>query len=262
MRTTASSVRAEAPQLDLPDHVAVIMDGNGRWARSRGFERVLGHDRGARSVREVVRTCREKGVSYLTLYAFSADNWSRPRLEVEALMRLLIRFAEGEWEELKEKTIAVRVIGDIGALPEPTRKAVDRLVARTNDLPPGVSAPAMTLSLALSYSGRQDVVGAMRRVAERARAGLLSPDDIRRDNLRSYFCTTGLPDVDLLIRTGGEQRLSDFLLVESAYAELYFTSVLWPDFGATELLAAFDWYRGRERRFGKTGDQVRLARVK
>ena len=247
---------------ELPHHVAVIMDGNGRWARSRGLERVIGHDEGARSVREVVRTCRERGVGFLTLYAFSQDNWSRPRLEVEALMRLLVRFAEREAAELKEKHIAVRVIGDVNALPTPTRRAVENLMATTADLPPGVEKPAMILSLALSYSGRQDVINAMRTVAARAKAGLLLPEEVDCDSLRQFFSTSGLPDVDLLIRTGGEQRLSDFLLVEAAYAELYFTPVLWPDFGTAELVEAFGWYAGRERRFGRTGDQVRLARIK
>jgi undecaprenyl diphosphate synthase len=252
---------AEPRYLDLPRHVAIVMDGNGRWARSRGLERVMGHDRGARAVREVVRTCRERGVPYLTLYAFSLDNWARPKLEVGALMRLLIRFSQRECAELKEKHIAVRVVGDIDALPSPTRRAVDKLIEDTNTLPPGVQKPAMTLSLALSYSGRQDIVNAMRAIAALARAGQLGPEDIDRSNLRNHFSTSGLPDVDLLIRTGGEQRLSDFLLVEAAYAELYFTPVLWPDFRAADLLEAFAWYSGRERRFGRTGEQVRLANV-
>jgi undecaprenyl diphosphate synthase len=247
---------SETRRLDLPRHVAIIMDGNGRWAKNRGFERILGHDRGSRSVREVVRTCRERDIAYLTLYAFSLDNWSRPKLEVEALMRLLIRFSRQECAELKEKHIAVRVVGDIDALPTPTRRAVDKLVEETH-----LTDPAMTLSLALSYSGRQDIVNAMREVAARAQAGLLLPEEIDRTNLREHFCTSGLPDVDLLIRTGGEQRLSDFLLVEAAYAELYFTPVLWPDFRAGDLAEAFEWYRGRERRFGRTGEQVRLANV-
>jgi len=238
------------------------MDGNGRWARSRGLERAAGHDEGARAVREVVRTCRERGVRYLTLYAFSLANWSRPKLEIEALMRLLVRFADKEAKELKEKTINVQVIGDLDDLPTMTRRAVEHLVEYTNELPPGVTAPEMTLSLALSYSGRRDVVDAMRTIAARARAGLLLPEDIEVGTLRHHFTTHALPDVDLMIRTGGEQRLSDFLLIESAYAELHFTDVLWPDFTSDDLLDAFEVYSGRERRFGRTGDQVRLARVK
>ncbi|HKQ71519.1 MAG TPA: polyprenyl diphosphate synthase [Polyangiaceae bacterium] len=249
-------------RLEVPRHVAIIMDGNGRWARSRGLERAAGHDEGARAVREVVRTCRERGVRYLTLYAFSQANWSRPKLEVESLMRLLIRFAENEAAELKEKRINVKVIGDLDDLPTLTRHAVEQLMAYTGDLGDESVEPAMTLSLALSYSGRRDVVEAMRAVAARARAGLLLPEDIEEASLRKYFTTHDLPDVDLLIRTGGEQRLSDFLLIESAYAELYFTDVLWPDFTSDDLLAAFDTFSGRERRFGRTGEQVRLAAVK
>jgi len=198
----------------------------------------------------------------LTLYAFSLANWSRPKLEVDALMRLLIRFAEKEAAELKEKTIAVKVIGDLEDLPTLTRHAVEQLMQYTGELPEGATEPQMTLSLALSYSGRRDVVDAMRIVAARARAGLLLPEDIDEATLRGHFSTQALPDVDLLIRTGGEQRLSDFLLIESAYAELHFTDVLWPDFTSDDLLDAFQVYSGRERRFGRTGDQVRLARVK
>jgi undecaprenyl diphosphate synthase len=249
-------------RLEVPRHVAIIMDGNGRWGRQRGMDRSAGHDEGARSVRTAVRTCRERGVRYLTLYAFSLANWSRPKLEVESLMRLLIRFAEKEAAELKEKTIAVNVIGNLEDLPTATRRAVELLMDYTNDLPEGVTEPAMTLSLALSYSGSRDVVDAMRTIAARARAGLLLPEEIDLGNLRSHFSTRNLPEVDLMIRTGGEQRLSDFLLIESAYAELYFTDVLWPDFTDGDLLDAFEVYSGRERRFGRTGEQVRLARVK
>jgi undecaprenyl diphosphate synthase len=257
-----SFMRTSMPvRCELPRHVAIIMDGNGRWAKGHGLERASGHVEGARAVREVVRTCRERGVRYLTLYAFSLANWSRPKLEVEALMKLLIRFAEKEAAELKEKNINVGVIGDLEDLPTPTRHAVEQLIAFTNEMPEGRS-PTMTLSLALSYSGRRDVVEAMRVVAARARAGLLLPEDIDIGTLRSHFTTHELPDVDLMIRTGGEQRLSDFLLIESAYAELYFTDVLWPDFTSDDLLDALESFSGRERRFGRTGEQVRLARVK
>ena len=245
----------------VPQHVAIIMDGNGRWAQDRGLIRAEGHAEGARAVREAVRTCREAGVRHLTLYAFSLAIWSRPKAEVEALMRLLIRFAEREAAELHERNIAVQVIGDIDDLPTPTRRAVELLMEKTNELPPGVSEPAMTLSLALSYSGRRDMVDAMRAVAVRARAGLLLPEEIDDSWLRAHMTTRRLPDVDLLIRTGGEQRLSDFLLFESAYAELYFTPVLWPDFGEGELRAAFEVFAGRERRFGLTSDQLRAGEM-
>jgi undecaprenyl diphosphate synthase len=247
---------------DLPRHVAIIMDGNGRWARQRGLARTAGHNEGARSVRRVVRACRERGIRYLTLYAFSLANWERPKLEVDALMRLLVVFAEKEAAELREREIGVNVIGDPHALPVATRRAVARLIERTNRLAPGRTEPAMTLSLALSYSGRRDVVDAMRAIAEHAAAGRIRPDDIDLSSFRTFLTTRALPDVDLLIRSGGEQRLSDFLLVESAYAELYFTDTLWPDFGESDIVDALDVYAGRERRFGRTGDQVRLARVK
>jgi undecaprenyl diphosphate synthase len=247
---------------DLPRHVAIIMDGNGRWARRRGMPRTAGHKEGAKSVRRVVRACRERGIRYLTLYAFSLANWKRPKLEVDALMRLLIVFAEKEAAELKERAIGVNVIGDANALPPATRRAVNRLIETTNERAPGRTEPAMTLSLALSYSGQRDVVDAMRTVAEQAAAGTIHPADIDLASLRSLLTTRDLPDVDLLIRSGGEQRLSDFLLVESAYAELYFTDVLWPDFADDDLADAFDVYAGRERRFGRTGEQVKLARVK
>jgi len=257
MRSITSTRRPEQPR-----HVAIIMDGNGRWARQRGLDRSSGHDEGARAVREVVRTCRERGVRYLTLYAFSLANWSRPKLEVEALMKLLIRFAEKEAAELREKAINVNVIGDLDELPTPTRHAVEGLMEFTSEFPDGRTEPAMTLSLALSYSGRRDIIDAMRCVAARARAGLLLPEDIEIDSFRSFFSTRAVPDVDLMIRTGGEQRLSDFLLAESAYAELYFTDVLWPDFTTDDLLDALNGFARRERRFGRTSEQLRLARVK
>ena len=248
-------------QSNVPRHVAIIMDGNGRWAEQRELVRSEGHAEGSKAVRESVRTCREAGVRYLTLYAFSLANWSRPKSEVDALMRLLIRFAEREAAELRERCIAVNVIGDLDELPTPTRRAVEALIEFTGDLPEGRTEPAMTLSLALSYSARRDVVDAVRALAARARAGLLLPEEIDERWLRSHMSTRDLPDVDLLIRTGGEQRISDYLLLESSYAELHFTPVLWPDFGARELHQAFEVFAGRERRFGRTGEQVRVERM-
>lgn len=243
----------------LPQHVAIIMDGNGRWAQKRGLFRAEGHAEGARAVREVVRTCRARGVRYLTLYAFSLANWSRPKDEVDALMRLLIRFAGQEAAELREKGIAVRVVGEIDELPTSTRHAVEELLETTAPL--DGEPPAMTLSLALSYGGRRDLIGAARALAIRAQAGQILPEEIDERLFQSFMTTHGLPDVDLVIRTGGEQRLSDFLLFESSYAELYFTHVLWPDFTEADLFRAFEAYAGRERRFGRTGDQLRQARV-
>lgn len=249
-----SSKEGQLQSKALPQHVAVIMDGNGRWAKMRGLPRPEGHARGANAVREVVRTCRELGIRYLTLYAFSLANWARPKEEVDALMRLLVHFAEREAAELRERNIAVRVVGQVEDLPPATRAAVERLLERT--APPPGTAPAMTLSLALSYSGRRDIVMAARALARRAMRGEILPEAIDEQTLVSVMTTSGLPDVDLLIRTGGEQRLSDFLLFESSYAELYFSDVLWPDFTASHLRKAFEAFAGRERRFGRTGDQL------
>jgi undecaprenyl diphosphate synthase len=246
---------------NVPRHVAIIMDGNGRWAEQRGLVRSEGHAEGSKAVRTTVRACREAGVRNLTLYAFSLANWSRPKGEVDALMRLLIRFAEREAAELRERCIAVNVIGDLEELPTATRRAVEALIEFTGELPPGTAEPAMTLSLALSYGGRRDVVDAVRALAARARAGLVLPEEIDERWLQSHMSTRDLPDVDLLIRTGGEQRISDFLLLESAYAELFFTDVLWPDFSERDLARAFEAFGRRERRFGRTGEQVRMERM-
>lgn len=249
-----SSKEGQLDSRALPRHVAIIMDGNGRWAKLRGLPRPEGHARGASAVREVVRACRELGIPYLTLYAFSLANWARPKEEVDALMRLLVHFAEREAAELRERDITVRVIGRLDDLPLATQKAVKRLLERT--APPAGASPAMTLSLALSYSGRRDIVMAARALARRAVQGEILPEAIDEQTVASEMTTSGLPDVDLLIRTGGEQRISDFLLFESSYAELYFSDVLWPEFTASHLRKAFEAFAGRERRFGRTGDQL------
>jgi undecaprenyl diphosphate synthase len=227
---------------NLPRHVAIIMDGNGRWAQSRGLSRAEGHAEGARAVRDAVETAARVGVRYLTLYAFSVANWARPRSEVEALMRLLVQFAHQEKHELRQNGIRVNVIGSLEDLPTVTRHAVEDLIESTAD------GDGMTLSLALSYGGRRDIVEAARTLAVRARAGLVLPEEIDE-----------LPDVDLLIRTGGESRVSDFLLFESAYAELVFLPIMWPEFRPETLLAALDVYGGKERRFGKTSEQVQTV---
>lgn len=226
------------------------MDGNGRWAQSRGFVRVKGHAEGARAVRETVRACRAAGVKYLTLYAFSVANWKRPRLEVQALMRLLADFAKSEQAELREKGIALNVIGDLEDLPFSARKALEEAMAYTAD------GGEMTLSLALSYGGREDIVSAARAIAVKARAGLLLPEEIDESLLRGEMSTRALPEVDVLIRTGGEARVSDFLLFESAYAELFFLQDMWPDFSPKHLEAVFNQFAKRERRFGLTSAQV------
>ncbi len=233
-----------------PRHVAIIMDGNGRWAEARGLERAEGHAEGATAVREAVRTCREQGIEYLTLYAFSNANWQRPSLEVEALMRLLVEFAESEKAELREQGIRVNVVGEVEDLPTHTRRAVEHVIDYCAD------GERMTLSLALSYGGRQDIVNAARALAVRARAGLVLPEEIDESFFHKEMTTQSLPDVDLLIRTGGEARLSDFLLFEAAYAELMFLPVMWPDFKEDLLIDCVRQYATKERRFGRTSAQV------
>jgi undecaprenyl diphosphate synthase len=237
----------------IPRHVAIIMDGNGRWAQANGLSRVEGHAEGARAVREAVRTCRKEGVEFLTLYAFSVANWGRPRLEVRALMNLLLDFAEREKKELRDQDVKLQVIGDIEELPITTRHAVQSAMDYT------AGCTGMTLSLALSYGGRADIINAARAIAVRARMGALLPEEITEETFQSAMSTRSLPAVDLLIRTGGERRVSDFLLFESAYAELYFLPIMWPDFNAKALRDAFAFFAGRERRFGLTGEQVHAA---
>ncbi len=231
------------------------MDGNGRWAKLRGLARYEGHAEGARAVRETVETAARAGVEYLTLYAFSVANWQRPRIEVEALMRLLSRFAKQERAELRQLGIRVGVIGTLEDLPTTTRRAVEDLIEYTKD------GDRMTLTLALSYGGRQDLVDAARALAVRVRSGMLLPEEIDERLLRREMTTYALPDVDLLIRTGGETRVSDFLLFESAYAELAFLPMMWPDFRPEVLLETLRGYGSKERRFGLTSEQVESGEV-
>jgi undecaprenyl diphosphate synthase len=241
----------------LPGHIAIILDGNGRWALERDLPRSMGHEHGSEAVRTAVRGCRERGIKFLTLYAFSVANWSRPQDEIDALMSLCLRFAEREGADLIRRGIAVKIIGDLEDIPTPTRRAMETLVEET------ACGTAMTLSLALSYGGRRDMVNAMRAIAVRARAGMVIPEEINETSIRNFLTTSGIPDPDLVIRTGGEKRLSDFLLYESAYAELFFTETLWPDFTEQTLDEAIAAYGRRQRRFGRTGEQVRnFARLR
>lgn len=234
----------------LPRHVAIIMDGNGRWAKARGHQRLVGHSEGAKAVRHVVETASRIGIEYLTLYAFSANNWARPTAEVEALMGLMVEFARNERAELRQNGIRVKVIGEIERLPPRTREAIADLMQATAD------GSRTTLTLALSYGGRQDTVNAARKLAEQVAAGKLKPSEIDEAALRRAMTTHELPDVDLLIRTGGESRISDFLLIEAAYAEILFLPVMWPDFRPDTLHEAVDHFMGRERRFGLTSEQL------
>jgi undecaprenyl diphosphate synthase len=252
-QASASFPHASAAQ--VPRHVAIIMDGNGRWAQANGLSRLEGHAEGARAVREAVRTCRKEGVQFLTLYAFSVANWGRPRAEVRALMNLLLDFAEREKHELRDQDVKLQVIGDADELPLATRQAVQSTTEFT------AHCTGMTLSLALSYGGRADIVSAARALALQVQSGQILAEEVTEQTFQAALSTHRLPSVDLLIRTGGERRVSDFLLFESAYAELYFLPIMWPDFNAKALRDAFAFFAGRERRFGLTGEQIQATLV-
>jgi len=230
------------------------MDGNGRWAQQRSLPRIAGHRQGVESVREVVRACRETGISVLTLYAFSKDNWNRPKWEVKALMQLLSRYLKSEIGELIKNGIALRVIGDIEKLPENLQSQLKKAFEQTKE------NQAMVLNVALSYSGRAEILMAVRKIVESIRNKTLSVEDISEKTFESFLYTHDLPDPDLLIRTSGEYRLSDFLIYQMAYTEIYVTPTLWPDFRKKHLLSAIQEFKKRERRFGLTGDQIRGKR--
>jgi undecaprenyl diphosphate synthase len=230
---------------DVPRHVAVIMDGNGRWARQRGLPRHAGHAQGMRSVREAIEGCIEAGVRILTLFAFSTENWQRPRTEVSALMALLQRYAQKEQEDLKRQGVEVHVLGELDRVDPATRRAIDQIVAVT------AGGGTLRLNLMISYSGREEILRAARLLAERAVAGELDPAELDEVAFRNALFTGDLPDPDLLIRTSGEFRLSNFLLWQMAYTELHITPVLWPDFAREDLYEAVRDYQRRERRFGR-----------
>ncbi len=234
----------------MPQHVAIIMDGNGRWAKQHGEHRIVGHANGVRSVRETLTACTELGIRYLTLYAFSTENWNRPKAEVEALMDLLVKTVIDEVEELHKNSVRLHAIGDLESLPPKCRKTLEDGIARTakND--------RITLTLALSYSARWELVRMAQRIGEDVREGRLDPATIDEDAVASRLCTHDMPDPELLIRTSGEQRISNFLLWQIAYAELWFTPVLWPDFQKEHLFQAVLDYQHRERRFGMTSEQI------
>ncbi|MDZ7372865.1 MAG: isoprenyl transferase [candidate division KSB1 bacterium] len=238
---------------NLPRHVAVIMDGNGRWAKQRGLERIQGHQEGINSVRAVVEACGALGIEVLTLYTFSTENWKRPRREVMALMRLLIRTVQDELDELDQNNVRLKTIGRLEDLPGYARRAVEKAIERLRD------NTGLTVVLALSYSGREEIAEAARRAARDVLEGKIRPDDLSPDLFATYLQTAGLPDPDLLIRTSGEMRLSNFLLWQLAYTELYITDVLWPDFRKREFYAAIEEYQRRERRFGMVSEQLHAA---
>ncbi len=234
---------------NLPRHLAIIMDGNGRWAKERNLSRIEGHRAGAESVRVIVRSCRKIGIPVLTLYAFSKENWQRPSREVQALWRLLSRYLKSELREMMENSIRLNAIGDIQELP----KAVYRLLVDTMEQT--AANRDMILNLALSYSGRSEIVKAAQKLAATCVNGELKPSEIDEEIFSNNLYTADMPDPDLLIRTSGEQRISNFLLWQMAYTELYVSPIYWPDFREPELMEALDDYQRRERRFGKTGDQ-------
>ena len=234
----------------LPQHIAIIMDGNGRWAKERGKQRLFGHQSAIQSVREVSEASAEIGVKYLTLYAFSTENWNRPLAEVSGLMSLLAQTIKNEVSTMNKNSIKLNAIGDLKSLPKANYEQLMQAIADTSH------NTRMTLTLALSYSGRWDLIQASRRMAEDVAQGRLQPDAVNDALISSYLSTAGMPDPELLIRTSGEERISNFLLWQLAYSELYFTPKYWPDFRKADLYEAILNYQHRERRFGKTSEQV------
>lgn len=234
----------------LPRHIAIIMDGNGRWAKERGQDRIYGHHEGVISVREIVNGCGELGISYLTLYAFSTENWNRPAEEVNALMELLVNTIRKEADELKKNNVRMHVIGDFDSLPPVCKKELNEAIEMT------ASNTGLNLILALSYSSRWEILEAAKQMAKDAVAGKLNPEDINDSLFHQYLNTAQFPDPELMIRTSGEYRISNYLLYQLAYAELYFTPVHWPAFRKPELYEALLNYQQRERRFGKTSEQI------
>jgi len=243
-----------AAQSAIPRHVAVIMDGNGRWAKQRSLPRIAGHRKGVERVRDMVSVCGEKGIGYLTLFAFSSENWRRPTQEVQLLMELFMSALESEVKKLHKNNVRFRVIGDLQRFGE---KIISR-VRQAEMLTAGNTG--LTLTIAANYGGRWDIAQACAELARRAVRGELDPDRITEESIEPFLSMTGIPEPDLFIRTGGEQRISNFLLWQLAYTEMHFTPVLWPDFDRTQFELALASFAGRQRRFGLTGDQIEAAR--
>ncbi len=234
----------------LPKHLAIIMDGNGRWAKQKGRLRVFGHEHGVKAVRDVAVNCSKLGIKYLTLYAFSTENWKRPKLEVDTLMKLLVSSLKKELHTLNENNIKLNAIGNIESLPSRALAELKEVMAKTS------SNTTMTLTLALSYGSREEIKKAIQSISTKVKNNIISPENIDETIINNHLYTRNLPDVDLLIRTSGEHRISNFLLWQIAYAELYFIDVFWPDFKEHHLLEALKNYQHRERRFGKTSEQL------
>ena len=235
----------------LPKHLAIIMDGNGRWAKQQGLLRALGHERGTKSVKVTVESCAKLGIENLTLYAFSTENWNRPKLEVDTLMKLLISSLKRELDTLQKNNIQLNCIGNIELLPTKAKKELLTVIEKTKN------NTRMTLTLALSYGAREELLNAVKKIADKVKNNIISIDSIDESIINQHLYTHNLPDVDLVIRTSGEHRISNFLLWQIAYAELYFTDVLWPDFNEDDLYQAILNYQKRERRFGKTSEQIK-----
>lgn len=235
----------------LPQHVAVIMDGNGRWAKKFGFLRNIGHENGVKTVRKIVSYCAKIGVPYLTLYAFSTENWNRPKAEVSALMKLMMIALKKEIKSFKDNNIRLNAIGNLNDLPSDVKKELIKAMEDTKD------NTRLTVTIALSYGARSEMIHAIQKITDKVKNNIISLEDIDEQTINNHLYTHNLPDVDLLIRTSGEQRISNFLLWQIAYAELYFTEVLWPDFAEEDFAQAIYSYQNRERRFGKTSEQLK-----
>jgi undecaprenyl diphosphate synthase len=234
----------------LPNHLAIIMDGNGRWAKQQGLMRVIGHENGTKSVRQVVEASAELGIKNLTLYAFSTENWNRPKIEVQTLMKLLVKSLKKEIKTLQDNNIKLSAIGCLNDLPKKAHSELLDVIEKTKN------NTNMTLTLALSYGSREEIVNVIKELSVKVKNNIISPESIDESIINKHLYTQNLPDVDLLIRTSGEQRISNFLLWQIAYAELYFTDILWPDFTKENLYEALINYQNRERRFGKTSEQL------
>ncbi len=234
----------------LPKHIAIIMDGNGRWAKQKGMLRAFGHENGTKAVREAVEASADLGIENLTLYAFSTENWNRPKLEVQTLMKLLVSSLKKEIKTLQENNIKLSAIGNLNTLPKKVYKELQEVIESTKN------NQRMTLTLALSYGSREEILNTVKEISIKVKNNIISPEKIDESIINEHLYTQNLPDVDLLIRTSGEQRISNFLLWQIAYAELYFTSTLWPDFTKQHLYEAIIEYQKRERRFGKTSEQL------
>ena len=244
------SIKEKLNKEKLPKHVAIIMDGNGRWAKQQGLLRVIGHENGTKSVREIVEASAELGLKNLTLYAFSTENWNRPKIEVRTLMKLLVKSLKKEIKTLQDNNIKLSAIGSLKDLPKKAHSELLDVIEKTKN------NTNMTLTLALSYGSREEIVNVIKEISVKVKNNIISAESIDESIINKHLYTQNLPDVDLLIRTSGEQRISNFLLWQIAYAELYFTDILWPDFTKEDLYEALINYQNRERRFGKTSEQL------